>query len=150
MSEEPRGEEARKSKKRHEKGEKDEKEEEKKDEKEEKSWEEKWQRDPVRIGMWAAILIWVGVVLLLENFDLLGSWETWSVIFIGVGVILLGNVTIRLLVPEHRRPVVGTLILGAVFLSVGLGGLLNWGIVWALVLIAIGVAILLRGFTRRR
>ena len=40
---------------------------------EEKGFEEKWQRDPISALSWALILIWVGVVLLLYNLDLISS-----------------------------------------------------------------------------
>ena len=133
-------------------GEKYEKEEEKQ-EKEEKSWEEKWRHDPLNAVGWAAILIWAGLVLLAENLGLLVRYErleTWALIFIGAGLIVLLGVVVRLVVPEYRRPVTGSLILGAVLLAIGLGDLIGEGVVWALVLIAIGAAMLLRGFLGRR
>ena len=84
-------------------GEKDEKADEKEEEKmQEKSWDEKWRRDPVNIGTWGAILIWVGVAFLLGNAGALGSWEPWAAAFTGVGIIILISVAFRLLIPEHR------------------------------------------------
>jgi hypothetical protein len=135
-----------------EKEEKEEKREEK-EEKEEKSWDEKWRRDPLNAAGWAAILIWAGLVLLAENLDLLVRFEgleTWALIFIGAGLITLLQVLVRLVVPEYRRPVTGSFIFGVVLLAIGLGDLIGEGVVWALVLIAIGAAILLRGFLWRR
>lgn len=144
-----------------EKGEKEsqrgEKEQEKTHEKEEeKSWDEKWRRDPLGSIAWAAILIWAGVVFLAENLDWLRSIgppfdriEAWSLVFAGAGVIFLGVVLIRLLVPEYRSPVVGTLILALVFLGIGLREILRAEIIWPIVLIALGVAFLLGGFRRR-
>jgi hypothetical protein len=135
-------------------GEKYEKEEEKEHEKEEeKSWDEKWRRDPLNAAAWAAILIWAGLVLLAENLGLLVRFErleTWALIFIGAGLIVLLQVVIRLVVPEYRQPVIGSLILGAILLAIGLGDLIGTDVVWALVLIALGAAILLRGFLWRR
>ena len=140
----------------------DEKEEEKEEEKQhekqqpEKRWEEKWQRDPIGTLTWPLILIWVGVVLLLENLGLLidlgtlGRVETGSLIFAGAGVIVLAMVVVRYLMPEHRRPLTGNIILGFVLLGVGLGDILGWEIVWAIVIIAIGVSMLLGGMLRRR
>ena len=133
------------------------KEQEKTHEKEdEKSWDEKWRRDPLGSIAWAAILIWAGIVFLAENLDWLRSigppfdrLEAWSLIFAGAGVIFLGVVLVRLLVPDYRRPVIGTLILAMVFLGVGLGESLGWQIIWPIILIAIGVAFLLGGFRRR-
>ena len=124
-----------------------------KEEKEEKSWDEKWRRDPLNAAAWAGILIWAGLVLLTENMGLLTRYErleAWALIFIGAGLIVLLEVLVRLVVPEYRRPVTGSLIFGVILLAIGLGDLVGAGVVWSLVLIAIGAAILLRGFVRRR
>jgi hypothetical protein len=129
-----------------------------KDEKQEKgdgeSWDEKWRRDPVEAAIWACVLIWVGLVWL---FDSMGLWadlfgtgiEAWSIGFLGAGLIVLLGVAFRLVVPGYRRPVLGSIILGIVLLGIGLGEIINWVAVGAVVLIAIGVAILLRGFVPR-
>jgi low affinity Fe/Cu permease len=133
-----------------------EKEEEKrseKEEKDEKRWDEKWRRDPLSALIWAAILIWAGLVLLASNMGLLARFErldTWALIFLGAGLIVLLEVAVRLLVPDYRRPVMGSFIFALVLLGVGLGDLIGWNAIWALVLIAIGVSILLRGFFGRR
>jgi hypothetical protein len=126
--------------------------EEDKQEKEEKSWDEKWRRDPLNAAAWAGILIWAGLVLLADNMRLLVRFErldAWALIFIGAGLIVLLGVVIRLVVPEYRQPVTGNLILGMILLAIGLGDLVGAGLIWPLVLIAIGAAILLRGFLRR-
>jgi hypothetical protein len=137
---------------------------------EEKSVNEKWTRDPLAALVWASILIWAGVVLLFSSF---GAFETladfirelpiqdwaigggesryldlgaWNVFFVGAAAILFLEAAVRLLVPAYRRSVTGTLILGFVFLGIGLG---NWTCIWALGLIALGISILIRGFTRK-
>jgi low affinity Fe/Cu permease len=132
-------------------GEKHEKEEEKNREKEEKSWEEKWREDPLNAAVWAGILIWAGVALLLGNLDVLKDTGLggWDLVFAGAGAILLLEAGVRLLVPAYRRPILGTVILGLVFLSIGLGDLVGWEAIWPLAIILIGVALLLRGFVRR-
>jgi hypothetical protein len=136
----------------------------------EKSTEEKWSRDPLAALVWASIFIWAGVVLL---FSSLGAFETlsdfirelpirdwsigegeswsfdlgaWNVFFVGAAIILLVEAAVRLLVPAYRRSVSGTLILGFIFLGIGIG---NWTLIWALGLIALGVSILLRGLRRK-
>jgi len=140
-----------------EKEEKEEKEDEK-EEKEEKSWDEKYRRDPLSAIVWAIILIWVGIVLLGENlgflpgFDLggrIGMVGTWDLIFIGAGLLVLIEAVIRLLVPEYRRPVLGSVIFGVILLAIGLGDIISWGALWALALILLGASMLLRGFRRR-
>jgi hypothetical protein len=148
----------------------DEKDEKEVDRRQEKSVEEKWTRDPLSALVWAAILIWAGVVLL---FSSLGAFETlsdfirelpiqdwaigggesqyidlgaWNVFFVGAAIILFLEAAVRLLIPAYRRSVTGTLILGFVFLGIGLG---NWTCIWALGLIALGISILVRGFTKK-
>lgn len=134
---------------------------------EEKSAEEKYRPDPLGAIIWALILIWAGVVLLAENLGYLDqfwrllpaerpTWmpmlgaNVWGLIFLGAGVILLGEVLIRLLVPAYRRPVTGTLILAFIFFGIGLGNIFSWTLIWPLILIAIGLAIVIGALTRRR
>ena len=132
-------------------GEKSEKEHEKEHEKEqEKSWEEKHRRDPLSTVIWGAILIWAGVVLLLEQLGItLLSQQagSWPLILAGVGVILLLEVGARLLIPSYRRPVLGTAFLGIVLVTLGLGW--QWDLVFPLMLIAFGAMILVRIVLRR-
>ena len=133
--------------------EKNEEKNEEKGEKDEKSWDEKWRRDPLNASAWAAILIWAGLMLLAENFGLLVRFErlsAWGLIFAGAGVIILLEVPARLILPDYRRPVIGSIILAAILLAIGLGELINWSIVWAIVLIVIGGLMFLRGLFRRR
>jgi hypothetical protein len=127
------------------------KEEEKEAEKDEKTWDEKWRRDPLSAAVWAIILIWAGVALLADNVGLLARFERldiWGLIFIGAGGIVFLEVVVRLLVPSYRRPVGGTLVFAVVLVGLGLNNLFGWELTWPLILIAIGVGILLRGFLR--
>ena len=55
-----------------------------------------------------------------------------------------------LAVPEYRRPVLGTIILGLVLIGIGLGDIIGWAVLWAVILIVIGLSILLRGFFPRQ
>jgi hypothetical protein len=150
----------------------DEKELEKRDEKseeksEEKTWDEKWQRDPLSAVLWAAIFIWAGLVFLASNLGILdwalqGASEitglgmfnnavrAWPLVLVGAGVIILIGVLIRLLVPAYRKPVTGSIIFAIILIGIGLGDLINWGIVWAVILIILGIAILTHGFNRRK
>jgi hypothetical protein len=136
---------------------------------EEKSPDEKYRRDPLGSIVWACILIWAGVVLLLNQLgyldqikDLIYSnqapwalsyqidFSVWGLIFLGAGVILLFEVLLRLFIPAYRKPVTGTIILAFVFIGIGLGNVLRWEFIFALVLIAIGLSIIVGSFTRRR
>ncbi len=145
----------------------DEKEMEKRDEKQEKSaeeknWDEKYRQDPLGTIIWACIFIWAGLVFLASNLgflDWLKTWETnlpgmgmmgrlvgaWPWVLLGAGVLLLVEVLIRLFVPHYRRPIFGTLILAIIFISLAMGDLINWGILWAILLIGLGLSIILRG-----
>jgi len=146
----------------------DEKDKEKREEKspEEKNWDEKWRRDPLGSVVWAVIFIWAGLVFLASNLGYLDSLysrasgipgfgfpfrlEAWSLVLAGAGVILLIEVVVRLLIPAYRRPVGGTLILGFILIGVGLGDLISWSIIWPLIIIALGLSIIFRGFLRGR
>jgi hypothetical protein len=124
---------------------------EKRREKDEKSLEEKWRDDPLGTAVWALILIWAGLALLLDSMGVLddSSINGWQLAFTGAGVILLLEALLRLIVPSYRQPVIGTVILGVVFLAIGLGELINLGVILALAVILIGLSLLLRGFRGR-
>jgi hypothetical protein len=134
--------------------EEDEKQEEKQREKDEQN-----RSDSISTLVWGAIFIWAGLVLLADNLGYLAGLglrgdtvpgvfpfriSTWGLIFTGAGVIVLLEVAVRLIMPEYRRHVAGSIILGFVFIGIGLGNLISWNIIGALVLIAVGVVILLR------
>jgi hypothetical protein len=130
---------------------------EKQDEKDEKGRGEKWRNDPLGAVIWALILIWAGLVFLAENLGWLTQFELespWGLIFIGAGLIVWLEVVLRLVMLQYRRPVVGTFIFGIILLGIGVGITFGttpqmWSVIFALVIIAVGVAILLRGLGRR-
>jgi hypothetical protein len=137
--------------------EKDRNEKEEKDEKDSgESWDEKWRRDPVDAAGWALILIWAGLVLLAANLRWFGAdgFEVWPWIFVGAGVIVLLGVLVRLVVPAYRRPVMGSVIFGAILLGIGLAQLPDlqehWPVVLGVVLVVIGAGALLRGTFQQR
>ena len=131
-------------------------EERQRDEKEEKGDAgEKWRRDPIEALGWALFLIWIGIVLLAEYYGYLDRFEqleTWSVIMIGAGVLVLLGVLVRLVMPAYRKPVLGSIIFGVILLAVGLTEIMafSWPVVGAFILIAGGVGIILGGLTRGR
>jgi uncharacterized membrane protein len=125
---------------------------EKEREKEEKSWDEKWRQDPLSAAVWALILVWAGVALLIGNLDILEdtALSGWDLVFAGAGVVILLEAVVRLLIPAYRQPIIGNLILGFVFLAIGLGDLGIWDAIWPLAIILLGAALLLRGLGWRR
>ena len=138
-----------------------EKEEEKTEEKagrnrNEKNWDEKWRRDPINVATWAIMFIWAGLVLLAENThwgsDTFSWWNTGALIFTGVGIIILISALVRLVMPVYRRNVAGGLIPGAIFLGIGLSWFNDWklDVIWPVILIIIGLAIILGGIFRSR
>jgi hypothetical protein len=137
-----------------------EKEEEKRGEKNEekgggRGWDEKWERDRLRMISIAAIFIWGGLVAFAGTLNLFNyNWEGhgWAVFLLGTGVILIGKVIIRVLIPEYRRAIGGSLIIGFILLAVGISDLTGWSwdYIWPIILVAIGLSILLRGALRRR
>ncbi len=151
--------------------EKDEKPVDEKDEKELLKHDEKAEeRDTLSSVVWAAILIWAGLVFLAVNSGwldrtLLASSinkilpigmeffepAVWGIILLGAGMILLMEVVIRLLVPQFHRHIGGTLVVAAIFIALGLGNILqNWDLIWPFILIALGVSILFGGLLRKK
>jgi hypothetical protein len=142
----------------------DEKAEEKYTEKEEEKHEEKNNNDPLSSLVWALILIWAGLVFLGENLGLLDTFVadpiqigevtihqigTWSMIFLGAGVLVFLEGIIRTFVPAYRSSTGGDFFLAAVFLGIGLGGLIGYSLVWPFILIAMGLATLASAMIRK-
>ena len=116
-------------------------------------WGHRYRRDPLTAIIWAAIFIWAGLALLATNLGLLPPnllIPGWGLVFTGAGLLLLLEVFIRLAVPFYRRPVVGTALLGIIFVGVGLQEVMRWELLWPLALILLGLVILLRNATRRQ
>ncbi len=141
-----------------------------KDEKELMKHDEKVEEnDLLSSVVWALILIWAGFVFLASNLGWFAriGWEVdsswvfrsirdlrhfgvWNLIALGAGVIVLCEVLVRMLVPDFRRHIGGTLIGAAVLIGIGLGGWFSWSYLWPLILIAVGLNILITGLGRKR
>ena len=135
-----------------ERNEKDEKDEKGDDEWGGEKWGgEKWASDPLGRITFALIVIWAGIVLLASNMakdqTFLGVdlGNPWAWIFTGAGVLIWIEVLVRLVLPEYRRPMGGRLILGTVFVIIGIGWLVEVSL-WPLLIIAIGFSMLLGYF----
>jgi len=151
--------------------EKDEKQMDEKNEKELLKHDEKVEeRDMLSSIVWAAILIWAGLVFLAVNTGWLDRVlasgviaqylpkgmelfepAIWGIIMLGAGVILLVEAIIRSLVPQFHRHLGGTLVVAAIFIAIGLGNIFqNWTLIWPFMLIALGASILLGGMFRKK
>lgn len=143
---------------------------EEKDEKELYKHDEKAEEGDVLSSIaWAFILIWAGFVFLASNmgwFSRIGLelgryWNfsnirslsdlgVWNMIALGAGVILVFESLVRLLLPNFRRNIGGSLITAVIFIGLGLGGWHSWTYLWPLILIAVGVSILVSGIFRKK
>ncbi len=133
----------------------DEKQNEKEQEKQQekgKSLDEKYKRNPLGIVSLGVFVVWLGVTLLLQNIDAIGSGQRgWAVFFWGGAVIILVETFARLAVPKWRRPVIGSFIWGAVWVGIGFGLWFgNWEIIGPAVIIAVGLSILIGRLVPRR
>lgn len=114
----------------------------------------------------ALILIWAGVVFLasnlgwleLLNYTIDTTWKiqpirewtefgVWNLIALGAGGIVLLETLIRLIIPQYRRNIGGSLMVSAFCIGIGLGGWYSWNYLWPLIIIAIGINALIKGIT---
>jgi len=113
---------------------------------------------------WALILIWAGLVfmaaqlgwldalrtsiILPDRFALTGM-TTWSVIFLGAGVLVFIEALVRTFSKAYRSSTGGSFVLAAVFLGMGLSTVFGWQAVWPFVLIAMGFSALIGALVSR-
>lgn len=124
------------------------------------------QRDFLGDVAWALILIWAGLVFLANNLGWLAGWQlpqsvmpkglealslgTWSLIFLGAGVILLLEGLLKLLIPSRRSGMGGAFLTGFIFLGITLSNLYDWDVIFPLILIGLGLTALLSALVRER
>jgi len=134
-------------------------------EKEDEKHMEKHDHDPLSSLTWALILIWAGLVFLASNLGWLEqikshplgiegftitSLSTWSVIFVGAGVLVFLEAIVRTFVPAYCSSTGGNFFLAAIFLGIGLGGIFGWNVVWPFILIAMGLSALASALIQSR
>ena len=91
------------------------------------------------------IVLWSGVVLMLNTMAATSGMfdKPWAWIMGGAGALLLVEVAARLTLPEFRARPGARLVTGLVLLAVGLGVGISIGTLWPLILIAVGLGLLL-------
>jgi len=114
------------------------------------AWEQWWTSDRLDSFGWAALFLWGALVVVATYTDFRSDydwWDGWGVFFVGAGVIVLVEASIRIVTPGYRSKWGWTLFWGSAFLAIGLGGLGHnaW---YALPLVVIAIVILKDVFTR--
>lgn len=112
---------------------------------------------------WALILIWAGLVFLADNTGWLsrlmlpgGGWDigfvhpsAWTLIFLGAGLIVLLEAFLRAVLPNYASPSGGQLIFAAILIGIGTSNLFRSDLIWPLVIMGVGFAILLGSILKR-
>jgi len=89
------------------------------------------------------IIIWLGVVFLLEGQGLFAPGVGWVWYFLlGTGVILLLEVVARQVLPQYRQPSGGRLIAALVLIAIGAWQITGLGVWWPLLLIVAGLVLI--------
>lgn len=113
----------------------------------------KAERKRIDAIWWAGVLIWIGLVLGADNLNILprigGEGEWWLWVFLGAGLWALALNGFSVL-SNWPNPSTWDWIWTAIFLLVGLGGVVNIAgeIVGAVVLVGIGIAFLVKALSR--
>ena len=125
------------------------------------------QHNEVVLGSitWALILVWAGLVSLASNFGWLDAIQvspslppglefiglgTWSLIFLGAGVLIFIESLLSTFVPSLRSQNSGNYFLAAIFLGIGLSSIFGWDLIWPLVLIFLGISALVSALIKRK
>jgi hypothetical protein len=114
---------------------------------------------------WALILVWAGLVFLASNFGWLDAIRvapslpagieflglgTWSLIFLGAGVLIFIEALLSTFVPSLRSNNNGNFFLAAIFLGIGLSSIIGWDLIWPFVLIFLGLSTLASALIKRK
>ncbi len=120
--------------------EKDEKGDEKDEKGDEKHKEGKWQKDPLSGAIFGMILIVLGAAYFGGPY-LPGPWWAWFIA--GLGVVSILDAVLHSLKPEWKRPVFGKVILGIIFIVIGMGFVYEITEWWPYLLMALGAVMLI-------
>lgn len=103
---------------------------------------------------WAGALILAGVILLAGQFNLLptyGDVTAWDWVLLGGGGLLIVTEIVRSVAPDLGCPSGGRMILGLILAGLGAQAVfdLSFSLLWPVILIAIGLAVLWRNLITR-
>ena len=105
-------------------------------------WSDFGVSDRLSTVVWGGMFLWAGIVYLLEFST------PWGWILGGAGGLLLIETGARLMLPEFRQRPGARLVVGLVLAAVGVNLVVGIANLWALVLIAVGVGLLLSHLSR--
>ena len=121
-----------------------------KDEKDEKNEKgEKGENDRFGPIIGGLIVVWLGVLLMLSNQNLIRSSDFGGYFLMGIGAILILRGLLATQESGSFDSGFGFMIGGGVMVLIGLGITFNLEDWWAILLIGLGLVIVLRGFMER-
>ena len=118
-----------------------------------KSPDEKYEKNPLGFMMFAVVLFWLGIYLLLRNRHVFPDTDqSWAYLVWGIAGLAVVEIIIRLMVPRWRQPVTGTFVWAVIWAGVGVGLWTgeDWEIIGPIVLIAVALALVLGRLIPRR
>jgi hypothetical protein len=115
--------------------------------------DEKYEKNPLGFMVFALVLFWVGVYLLLRNRHVFAdTQQSWAYLFWGIAALACLEIVIRLMVPRWRKAITGRFVWAAVWTGLGVGMWTDgdWEIIGPIVLIAVALALVLGRLLPRR
>ncbi|MCR4440483.1 MAG: hypothetical protein QHJ34_15420 [bacterium] len=93
------------------------------------------------------VIIWLGIVFLLDRQGVLAPGVGWVWYFLfGLGVILLLEVIARHVLPQYRQRSGGRLVAAVALMAIGAWQITGLGEWWPLLLIAAGLVLIVSSF----
>jgi cobalamin synthase len=106
--------------------------------------------DPLRGLFWGLLLVMLGLLFLANQQNWIADDTWWQYLLIGLGVVFLIDGLAHYWNPTYRGYGYSRFIPGIILLFVGLAFIFSFDQWWPIILIAVGVALLLSFFFRRR
>lgn len=96
------------------------------------------------------VLVLLGVIFFLAAQGAISWGDWWKYFLIGLGGIFVIQALVSYVYPAFRMIRLGRLVFGIILILIGLGFLGGFGTWWPLILVAVGLAVLLNAWLRRR